>query len=438
VVRRWLCWLCVAASLAAPRADAGANRLQLEVDYPPDGAVVGESTCGLFVAGRAVAYERVLRRFDVAVVIDTSGSTLGPSGADINGNGVVGAAITVPLGFGRGELRSSDPGDSILAAEVAAARRLLSLLDRRLTRVTVVTFAGLSPGTPIGQVHGRAARTREPLTSDYARIERALDRILAEEPLGGTNMASGIRQATVELLGMDGARSMANPESRKIVLFFTDGQPTRPYDTPAANVRAVLEAAAEARLATVRIYSFALGPEALDGPVASVDMAKLTGGSFIPVRNAGDVVELVEAVEFAQLAEVEVRSATTGEDAHPFGATADGGWGGLVRVEPGINRIEVLARASDGTALRRLLRVRLEPGVESPVIPKEFSFQRNRLLEACLQDLRRNRRSAEASRARAIRKELVVEIERERAKALRRAAEQRKVLRLEVELPNAP
>lgn len=437
-MRRSLGLLCIAVALAASRAGAVESRVQLEIEYPPDGAVVGRSACGLFVAGRAVAHERLLRRFDLAIVIDTSGSTMGPSGADIDGDGSVGETVRAPLGFGRGESRSSDPGDSILAAEVAAARRLLTLVDRRLTRVTVVTFSGRTPGSPIGQVHGRAARTREPLTPDYDRIERVLDRILAEDPVGGTNMAAGIQQATLELLGMDGARSSPDPESRKLVLFFTDGQPTRPHDSPADNVRAVLEAAAQARLATVRIYSFALGPEALDGPIASIDMAALTGGSFVPVRNAGDVVELIETVDFSHVAEVEVRSVTTGQGSYPFRATADGGWGGLVPMVPGINRIEVLARAADGTEARRRLQVRFDPEGESPAIPKSFSFQRNRLLEECLRDLRGNRRSAEARRAREIRKELVVEIERERAKALRRAAEQRKVLRLEVEEPEAP
>jgi hypothetical protein len=437
-MRRSLGLLCIAAALAASRAEAAESRVQLEIEYPADGAVVGRSACGLFVAGRAVAHERLLRRFDLAIVIDTSGSTMGPSGADIDGDGSVGAIVRVPLGFGRAEPQSSDPGDSILAAEVAAARRLLALVDRRLTRVTVVTFSGRAPGSPLGQVHGRAARTREPLTRDYDRIERALDRVLAEEPAGGTNMAAGIQQATLELLGMDGARSSPDPESLKLVLFFTDGQPTRPHDTPADNVRAVLEAAAQARLATLRIYSFALGPEALDGPIASIDMAALTGGTFVPVRNAGDVVELIETVDFTQVAEVGLRSATTQEDSYPFRATADGGWGGLVPVVPGINRIEVVARAADGSKARRWLEVRFDPDGESPSLPKSFSFQRNRLLEECLRDLRRHRRSVEAIRAREIRKELVVEIERERAKAHRRAAEQRKALRLEMEEAEAP
>ena len=212
-MRRSLGLLCIAAALAASRAGAVESRVQLEIEYPPDGAVVGRSACGLFVAGRAVAHERLLRRFDLAIVIDTSGSTLGPSGADIDGDGSVGEVVRVPLGFGRGESRSSDPADSILAAEVAAARRLLTLVDRRLTRVTVVTFSGRTPGSPIGQIHGRAARTREPLTPDYDRIERALDRILAEDPAGGTNMAAGSSRPPWSFSGWTGRARHPTPRA---------------------------------------------------------------------------------------------------------------------------------------------------------------------------------------------------------------------------------
>jgi hypothetical protein len=59
--------------------------------------------------------------------------------------------------------------------------------------------------------------------------------------------------------------------------------------------------------------------------------------------------------------------------------------------------------------------------------------QRNRLLEDCLRDTKQLRLQAEQERAEAVRRELRVEIERERAKARERAAEQRKELQIEVE-----
>src|SRR5882672_575606 len=55
---------------------------------------------------------------DVVIAIDRSGSTRNPTGLDLDGNGVV------------GELRRSeytDRGDSLLAAELIAVRRLIGV-----------------------------------------------------------------------------------------------------------------------------------------------------------------------------------------------------------------------------------------------------------------------------------------------------------------------
>ena len=71
------------------KATGGATNLQLVVDQPTEGAIFGEQK-GAFVAGRALALRSEMRHFDVAIVIDTSGSTQLSSGADVNGNGIVG------------------------------------------------------------------------------------------------------------------------------------------------------------------------------------------------------------------------------------------------------------------------------------------------------------------------------------------------------------
>ena len=81
--------------------------IELEIEFPLDGAVIGDDQ-GAFVAGRALALLGDYRRFDVVLVIDTSGSASQMSGSDINGNGVVGQDR---LG---GLLGGTDAGDSIL------------------------------------------------------------------------------------------------------------------------------------------------------------------------------------------------------------------------------------------------------------------------------------------------------------------------------------
>ena len=431
-------------SRAATRRAAGqllkkqpdvSTRVHLDVEYPADGAVVGDAACGAFVSGRALALHGDLIRFDVVIVIDTSLSTIAASGADINGNGVIGEQRLGRLDsiFSAG---SEDRGDSILAAEVAAAFQLLRGLDPRSTRVGVVTFSGEPPGANgiFSRPAPPPALTLEPLTTDYSRVEDALNAILATDPKGSTHMAAGVDQATIELLGLSGSQSTADPNSEKLVFFFTDGRPTLPYARfEAENVRAVLRAANRARRSGVRIHSFAIGPEALDHPMAVVEMALRTDGYFTPVRHPGDLVDVVEEVNFANLREISMRSATTGERASPFRASADGTWGGFVKLRPGVNEIEVVARAEDGTRAVKRLKVRYDPEAVTGEVPRALVVQRNRLLEDCLRELKRARLATEEEHAEDVRKELLVEIEKERARARERAASQRKRLDLEVD-----
>ena len=99
------------------------------------------------------------------------------------------------------------------------------------------------------------------------------------------------------------------------MLFLTDGVPTLPYGPQfeAENVRAVLRAAGRSQYSNIRIHSFAIGPEALDGPIATVEMARRTGGYFTPVRHPGMLSEAVETVDFANLHEVVLKNDTNGK-----------------------------------------------------------------------------------------------------------------------------
>jgi len=254
-----------------------------------------------------------------------------------------------------------------------------------------------------------------------------------------TQLAAGVDQATVELLGLAGAVSHSDPESEKVVLFFTDGAPTLPYrGYEADNVREVLHAARRARSAGVRIHSFAIGPEALEGPVSTVEMAAITDGLFTPVRDPGTLVQLVEDVSFAHVQEVEVRNATSGAVAHRVRVHADGSWDALVPLATGKNRLQVVARTDDGAEATREIEVHYAPDAPRPFIPVELVPKHNALLEARLLELQHDREAADRQQAEAARRELVLEMERERAAAVERAARQRKELQLEVETPGAP
>jgi hypothetical protein len=424
------------AAARAPEPAPAPGGLRLEIEHPEAEAVLGDAA-GAFLSGRAVATYGEFRRFDVVLVIDTSGSTVEPTGVDVDGNGVVGRPRGGPLGGLLGT-PSTDPGDSILAAEIAAARSLLHGLDPRNTRVGLITFAGepTGGGGPFSSPRVRdAARTEEPLTADYGRLERALTRVRERGPRGMTHIAAGVDQATIELLGLRGSLSDPDPQSEKIVLFFTDGQPTLPYyeGSESENNRAVLRASHRARRAGVRIHSFAIGPEALAGPVSTVGMASITDGQFTPVRHPGLLMNVVEGVSFANVEGVTVRNLTTGQDAFEVRSHADGSWDALVPLQTGKNELEVVAHAGDGSEARETRVVHYAPGAANPYLPEALVAKRNELLEQRLIELRRGRMDAERAAADQARRDLQLEIERERAAAGDAAERQRKELELEVD-----
>ncbi len=413
------------------------TRVHVEFDHPADGVILGDES-GAFVAGRALAQSGELKRFDVMLVLDTSGSTGQMTGADINGNGVVGMGGISGI-FGR-----SDAGDSVLAAEVAAARRILRSLDARNTRVGLISFAGQDTnprGGMVIQIGSRrpAVVVEQALTNDFVQIDRALQHLLERGPEGLTNMAEAVDVSYIELFGLRGARSEVDPESEKVVLFFTDGQPTLPYDAmyEADNVRAVLRAADRASKLGLRIHSFAIGPEALAGPVATVEMAQRTGGYFTPVRHPGDLVSVIDNVSLSNIDALSITNTTTGEEASNAELGPDGSFAALVPLEVGRNVIEVRATAEDGSEAIQELVINYAPGAESIELPRELTAARNRLLSERLVELRRERLGIEREQVEQTRKSLQIEIERERAAAQQRAEQQRKALDLEVTRPDA-
>ncbi|HEY8123626.1 MAG TPA: VWA domain-containing protein [Myxococcota bacterium] len=405
--------------------------IQLLIEEPADGSIVG-SPEGAFLAGRAVALLGEFKRFDVVIVLDTSGSTNAASGGDINGNGIVGSSGL------SGIFKPTDPGDSILAAEVAAAKRVLESLDPRNTRVGLVTFAGTAdqydPYTR--QVYSDAgpdAITEEPLTTNYERVLKSLDRVFKRGPDGQTNMTEAVRLAVKELKGYRGGMSKPDPGSQKVVLFFTDGQPTAPFpvEFSGENVKSVLRAASQARRANVQIHTFAIGRDALEGPAACVQLAAYTGGYFTAVSTPADLPAVVDTVSFANLETLTIKNITNGAAASETIVNADGSFGALVPVQAGLNRLEVVAKATDGTSSRAEVTVSFAPGAPSTTLPRELVAMRNRLLERRLIAIKRGRIETERKAAEDARKELEIKIKQDREQAQEDADKQTRNLRIE-------
>ncbi len=348
--------LALLAALAAPPAVFGAEEagVQIVVDSPGADEIVRGRTDLAPLSGVAVAGDRPTH-FDLMLVIDVSGSTRYPSGIDVDGDGSLGhekAALVSIL-----DTVNTDPEDSILAAEVVGARRLLEQLDPERVRVGVVSFSG-----EIDPVSGRRRSVDQvdsllehPLSSDYERVVIALEAVRLRGPHGGTNMEAGIKRALRELTGVGGGVSVPHPGAKKVILLMTDGKPSLPFgradvEDP-ADVEAVVAAAQLAGSAGITINVYGLGPGAIDYPHAATEVARATSGLYTPVRRPGDIVSLLSGVSFANVEDVVAVNLTLSEWAGPEDILLrpDGSFRGFVPVRPGLNRIRVSALASDGT-----------------------------------------------------------------------------------------
>jgi hypothetical protein len=349
--------LIALAGLFLPLATSAQN-VRVVVESPRSGEHVENKVDQAPVRGTAVAKGEQPSDFDVMVVMDVSKSTTAASGVDVDGDGQIGVdpeLELLPPGAYSPDVRNTDPDDSILHAEAAAARALVGGLDPRRVRVGLVTFAGeVDPMT--GERRSPAqqdAWVEVPLTGDVAQVTQAVDAVLARGASGATDMAAGVRLAVRELAGLSGSRSQPRPHAKKVMLFLTDGVPSLPIGkgdyTDEGDNEAAVAAAQLAKSAGITINTYALGPHALAGPFAVTEMARVTLGTYTPVMNPGDIVALLQGVSFANIEDVVISNVTTGELSTDVRLNPDGSFYGYVPVREGKNQLRVTALASDGS-----------------------------------------------------------------------------------------
>lgn len=150
---------------------------------------------------------------DVAIAIDTSRSTADASGSDVNANGRVGKRVAS---------RQTDPGDSLLAAQIAAVDALLGTAAGLDVRFAIVTFSGSYQPTP-GQklkhiVLDSQAAIRSELTGDIEALQQTLRQVLAQEGTGYTDFTAGMKRSIQTLAGGPAPSRSA----RRRVLFISD------------------------------------------------------------------------------------------------------------------------------------------------------------------------------------------------------------------------
>jgi hypothetical protein len=403
--RLWLGKFCLVFSILGVPNIGLAAEPKVQILSPVDGSRIVQDKNSIFVSGKVARETGRSANVDILLVIDVSGSTAMYAGADLGdadqppeSSGFSAPQIIIGgMSVGKPPLRN--PRNSILAAEVAAARRLLFQLNAETTRVGVLTF-------------GEGAKLLQPLTQDFEQVRRVLSDVLRAGPYGGTNMVEGIRMATMELFGL--GTSAKRTDAIKVQFLLTDGFPSLPIGggkraTPEDSDLAI-NAARLAGRAGIKVHVFALGEEALSYPRAALGIARESGGTYTPVVRPVDVLAVLDNISVVGVEYVQVVNQTTGQKASQLRLAADGFYSSAVPVVEGRNQIEVLARASDGSSGRATITVDYQSGTRKSLELEVFLDKEKKLQ---LEVDRLGRSSAEIQR----------EVERNRQDGLGRPAQ---------------
>lgn len=356
---------------------AHAAEPQVKILAPKDGSKITQDQSQIFVSGKVARELGRSTSADIMLVIDVSGSTAMYAGTDLgdanqlpdnaNSSGFPSPQISIGgMSLGRPPIRNLR--NSVLAAEVAAARRLLLQLNSETTRVGVLTFS-------------EGARLLQPLTHDFAQVRRALDDIMRAGPHGGTNMVEGIRLGISELMGLGSSEKRS--DAVKVEFLLTDGFPSLPIGggrrAAPEDTDLAINSARLAGKAGIKVHVFALGEEALAYPRAAVGIARESGGTYTPVTRPADALAVVESISVVGVDFVQIVNQTTGQKATQTRLAADGFFSSAVPVAEGRNQIEVYARASDGSNGRDTITVFYQSGTQKSLDLEVFLEKERKL-----------------------------------------------------------
>jgi hypothetical protein len=324
----------------------GVSFYDLEVHAPVSGSRVHSSVPWLEVRGRTGTAE--LFESDVVIALDLSNTTLRSSGIDLDEDGVTGKDRR-----GAGELRlggsprrwTTDRHDTIVLAEIEAARSVVAGLAPRRNRIGVVTYVG-------------AAKTRVPVGPAEA-ASAAIERLRPIEDWTGTNVAAALRRSQRML---ERPSLVTHPRRDRAILLFSDGQPSVPqskFFAGAAAQRAAVDVAA----AGTRIYVLAFG-ELEPKNLEFVDrLASVASGVLVHVTDPRGLLQDLPPVELAPLS-LAVTNRTLDLPARAVHADRQGHFSGYVPLAEGENEIEIEAVLANGRSVVERRSVFYAPAAE--------------------------------------------------------------------------
>jgi hypothetical protein len=141
----WVASFALNASAATGESESEVAAVAIDISSPTAGEIVRNRVHVAAIRGIARSGVQDPLDFDVMIAIDVSKSTRFPSGIDVDEDGDVGfnphEELIAP-GTYHEDVVCSDPDDSILSAEIQAARMLIDSLTAGRSRVGVLTFSG--------------------------------------------------------------------------------------------------------------------------------------------------------------------------------------------------------------------------------------------------------------------------------------------------------
>jgi len=283
---------------------------------------------------------------DVVIAIDVSGSTASPAQFDVNADGRID-----PDAFGP---------DSILSAELAAARKLVARFDPVTTRVGLVVFAEVgSRVTPLGA----PAATTEAISS-IATDARSQTSFAAALAKSFETLVQGIEQGT---------------RRQRSIVMLSDGAPNVGGEAFASQDS--LRIADELAGLGIRVHSFAIGTEAVLKSAAYRLLAERTNGQYVPVEDIEQIESLILDLRLSSLDGVQIRNLSSGARGRAVRVFPDGSFDGYVPLEQGWNDLELEVVVTQRAPVRERRRVYYE----SPAAPTEVQTQAAKTL---LEELR--------------------------------------------------
>ena len=290
--------------------------------------------CEVEIVGSVLLDDR--RGWDVYLVVDSSGSTAGASGLDLDGDGLVGS----------GDWRNnSDPGDSVLQAELEAVRRALSAWEGLDVRVSIEEYSAeipIPPGEPEEQ--GRI-RTVQGLTADFRAVREALDTIASAGSVGATDYGGALLELAAEY-----DRS-GDPARRPVAFFLSDGKPTFPrfpYDaTEPQDVDWAWQGANAVAARGLPVNTLEIGTFDDIGVLSQV--ASLTGGTLLPGLVGQDLLDSIATLGLDGFVYVQMRNESSGDESYAA-LSPEGAFQGTLALQDGLNELvfRAILRTPDG------------------------------------------------------------------------------------------